>query len=193
IHHLDHDPRLLLQYLRHTGGVLADTASDRALPDDYLLHLMRSFWGEANRVYSQKGFHGSLRQQSRLARNPGAALALTGPPSPVPQPRGFWRRLRRRRRNCLPAFRAAGTLNPSFRSDLSSTGAHPMSSTGSVTNWITLLRAGNHDAAQELWQRYHRRLLALARKRLHGARLRAADESDVVQSVFDSFFRATEQ
>ena len=68
-----------------------------------------------------------------------------------------------------------------------------MSSTGSVTNWITLLKAGNHDAAQELWQRYHRRLLALARKRLHGARLRAADESDVVQSAFDSFFRAAEQ
>jgi RNA polymerase sigma factor (sigma-70 family) len=68
-----------------------------------------------------------------------------------------------------------------------------MSSTGSVTNWISQLRAGNHDAAQELWQRYHKRLLALARKRLHGARKRAADESDVVQSAFDSFFRAAEQ
>src|SRR5262249_61272453 len=29
--------------------------------------------------------------------------------------------------------------------------------------------------------------------RLHGARKRAADESDVVQSSFDSFFRAAEQ
>jgi ECF sigma factor len=39
-----------------------------------------------------------------------------------------------------------------------------MSSTGSVTNWITLLKAGERDAAQELWQRYHKRLVGLARK-----------------------------
>jgi RNA polymerase sigma factor (sigma-70 family) len=68
-----------------------------------------------------------------------------------------------------------------------------MSSTGSVTSWITLLKAGDHDAAQELWQRYHRRLLALARKRLQGARKRAEDESDVVQNALGSFFRAAEQ
>jgi RNA polymerase sigma factor (sigma-70 family) len=68
-----------------------------------------------------------------------------------------------------------------------------MSSAGSVTNWITLLKAGDGDAAQELWQRYHKRLVALARKRLQGARRRAADESDVVQSAFDSFFRGAEQ
>jgi RNA polymerase sigma factor (sigma-70 family) len=68
-----------------------------------------------------------------------------------------------------------------------------MPSTGSVTNWIALLKEGNRDAAQELWQRYHQRLLALARKRLVGARKRSADESDVMQSVWDSFFRAAEQ
>jgi RNA polymerase sigma factor (sigma-70 family) len=68
-----------------------------------------------------------------------------------------------------------------------------MSSIGSVTNWITLLKAGDRDAAQQLWERYHRRLVGLARKRLYGSRRRAADESDVVQSAFDSFFRGFEQ
>ena len=29
-----------------------------------------------------------------------------------------------------------------------------MSSAGSVSHWIEQLKAGNHDAAQELWQRY---------------------------------------
>src|SRR5262249_39832140 len=44
-------------------------------------------------------------------------------------------------------------------------------------------------AAQPLWERYHGRLVALARARLQSARRRAADEEDVVQSAFHSFFR----
>jgi RNA polymerase sigma factor (sigma-70 family) len=64
-----------------------------------------------------------------------------------------------------------------------------MSSEGSVTRWVTALKAGDTAAAQPLWERYHRRLVALARQKLRAARRRAADEDDVVQSAFHSFFQ----
>src|SRR6516164_11673974 len=63
-----------------------------------------------------------------------------------------------------------------------------MSSEGSVTRWVTALKEGDAAAAQPLWERYHRRLVALAREKLRTARRRAADEEDVVQSAFHSFF-----
>src|SRR5262249_56241354 len=44
-----------------------------------------------------------------------------------------------------------------------------------------------------LWERYYRRLVGLARKRLLSARRRAADEEDIVQNAFHSFFRAAAQ
>jgi RNA polymerase sigma factor (sigma-70 family) len=68
-----------------------------------------------------------------------------------------------------------------------------MPSTGSVTTWVEQLRAGNRDAAQQLWERYFARLVGLARKRLRGLRRRAADEEDVALSAFDSFCRGVEQ
>jgi RNA polymerase sigma factor (sigma-70 family) len=68
-----------------------------------------------------------------------------------------------------------------------------MSAQGSVTNWIGELKAGNHEAAQQLWERYFRRLVGLARKRLEGLRKRAADEEDVALSAFDSFCRGAER
>jgi DNA-directed RNA polymerase specialized sigma24 family protein len=66
---------------------------------------------------------------------------------------------------------------------------------GSVTTWVEQLRAGNHDAAQRLWERYFPRLVGLARKRLRdlGVSRRVADEEDVALSAFDSFCRAAEQ
>src|SRR5262249_35576935 len=42
-------------------------------------------------------------------------------------------------------------------------------------------------------ERYYRQLVALARKKLQSARRRAADEEDVVQNAFHSFFRAVAQ
>jgi hypothetical protein len=45
-------------------------------------------------------------------------------------------------------------------------GVLPMSSAGSVTVWISELKAGNHDAAQALWDRYFRRLVGLERTKL---------------------------
>ncbi len=67
-----------------------------------------------------------------------------------------------------------------------------MSSAGSVTHWIRQLKTGDHAAAQQLWECYYRRLVGLARAKLRGRPLRAADEEDVVQSAFDSFCRGAE-
>ena len=64
-----------------------------------------------------------------------------------------------------------------------------MSAEGSVTRWVKALKGGDAAAAQALWERYYRRLVALAREKLRSARRRAADEEDVVQSAFHSFFR----
>jgi RNA polymerase sigma factor (sigma-70 family) len=64
-----------------------------------------------------------------------------------------------------------------------------MSSDGSVTRWVAALKGGDPAAAQPLWERYHRRLVALARQKLQSARRRAADEEDVVQGAFHSFFQ----
>jgi RNA polymerase sigma factor (sigma-70 family) len=64
-----------------------------------------------------------------------------------------------------------------------------MSSEGSVTRWVTALKGGDLVAAQPLWERYHRQLVALARQKLRSARRREADEEDVVQNAFHSFFQ----
>ncbi len=58
-----------------------------------------------------------------------------------------------------------------------------------VTHWIGLLKAGDHAAAQPLWEHYFTRLVELTRTRLRGAQLRAADEEDVAISAFASFCR----
>ena len=65
-----------------------------------------------------------------------------------------------------------------------------MTSGDSITHWIGQLKEGDEAAAQqELWDRYFRRLTALARKLLRGTPQRAEDEEDVVLAALDSFFR----
>jgi RNA polymerase sigma factor (sigma-70 family) len=63
-----------------------------------------------------------------------------------------------------------------------------LSSPGSVTDWINRLKDCDQAAAQRLWERYFEQLLGLARKKLKGQACRFADEEDVVQSAFKSFF-----
>jgi len=63
-----------------------------------------------------------------------------------------------------------------------------MSSSGSVTKLISRVKHGDAAAAQELLARYFRRLLGLARAKLRGKCLAAADEEDVVQSALVGFF-----
>ncbi|MCI0460693.1 MAG: ECF-type sigma factor [Gemmataceae bacterium] len=59
-----------------------------------------------------------------------------------------------------------------------------------MTRWVTALKGGDLTAAQPLWERYYGQLVALARKKLQPARRRPADEENVVQNAFHSFFRA---
>lgn len=62
----------------------------------------------------------------------------------------------------------------------------------SITQWLSLLKAGEVAAAQPLWERYYRELAGLARKRLGTTPRRIADEEDVVLSAFHSFFAGAE-
>jgi DNA-directed RNA polymerase specialized sigma24 family protein len=64
---------------------------------------------------------------------------------------------------------------------------------GSVSELVERLEAGDHEAAQPLWERYYPQLVALARKHLRGTSRRVADEEDVALSAFDSFCRRVEQ
>src|SRR5204863_5483684 len=68
-----------------------------------------------------------------------------------------------------------------------------MSSDGSITKLVVLLKAGDRAAAQPLWEAYFARLVALARVRLRNTPRRAADEEDVALSAFDSFCRRAER
>jgi DNA-directed RNA polymerase specialized sigma24 family protein len=71
--------------------------------------------------------------------------------------------------------------------------ARPMPSDGSVTRWLGPLQGGDPAAARELWQRYFRRLVGLARKKLQDAPRLAADEEDVALSALYSFIRGAEE
>jgi DNA-directed RNA polymerase specialized sigma24 family protein len=62
-----------------------------------------------------------------------------------------------------------------------------MSSTGSVSHWLLLLKSGDHAAAQPLWERYFQRLVSLARAKLRDAPAQMADDEDVALSAFASF------
>src|SRR5262249_1291385 len=68
-----------------------------------------------------------------------------------------------------------------------------MSSEGSVTRLIGMLKEGDRAASQRLWEAYFGRLVGLARARLRGTVRAPADEEDVALSAFDSFFRRAER
>src|SRR4051812_20120134 len=65
----------------------------------------------------------------------------------------------------------------------------PTEEQGSVSRWLSDLKAGDHAAAQPLWDRYFDRLVRLARAKMKAARGAAAvaDEEDAALSAFDSF------
>lgn len=64
---------------------------------------------------------------------------------------------------------------------------------GSVTQWIAALETGDSDAAQqEIWNRYFRRLVGLARWKLGDSPRRAEDEEDVALGALNSFFTGVE-
>jgi RNA polymerase sigma factor (sigma-70 family) len=60
-------------------------------------------------------------------------------------------------------------------------------SKGSIEICLDRLKGGDPLAAQKLWDRYYRRLVGLARKKLGDSPRRMLDEDDVVQLAFSSF------
>jgi len=64
-----------------------------------------------------------------------------------------------------------------------------MPESGSVSEWIEELRAGESGAATRLWNRFYANLLRIARRRLNGSSRRVADEEDLVSAAFGSFFQ----
>ncbi len=67
-----------------------------------------------------------------------------------------------------------------------------MSTDGSVTRLIGMLKDGDRAAAQRLWEIYFKRLVGLARSRLRSVSRRVSDEEDVALSAFESFYRRAE-
>ncbi len=59
-----------------------------------------------------------------------------------------------------------------------------MSNEHSVSQWIASLKAGEAEAAQQLWERFRVPLIQLAARRLKDAPKRISDEDDIAQSVF---------
>jgi DNA-directed RNA polymerase specialized sigma24 family protein len=68
-----------------------------------------------------------------------------------------------------------------------------MAADGSVSRLIDGLMVGDDVAVQRLWERYFRRLVGLARKKLADAPRRAADEEDIALSAFKSFCASAER
>jgi DNA-directed RNA polymerase specialized sigma24 family protein len=62
-----------------------------------------------------------------------------------------------------------------------------MTSEGSVTHWVRLLKDGDRDAAQPLFEAYFKRLVALARAKLRDTNRGTTDEEDVALSAFAVF------
>jgi DNA-directed RNA polymerase specialized sigma24 family protein len=58
---------------------------------------------------------------------------------------------------------------------------------GSITQCIAAVKAGDHEAAGELWRRFHEELLRVARARLPSGARTVADEEDAALSAFWSF------
>jgi len=57
----------------------------------------------------------------------------------------------------------------------------------SVTIWLDAAKGGDDQAIRKLWDRYFRRLVRLAAKKLPGNQRRDVDEEDVALSAFHSF------
>ena len=67
-----------------------------------------------------------------------------------------------------------------------------MSEPGSITRMIFSLKDGDPAAVPAIWQRYYQRLVTVARDKLRASGRRVADEDDVAQCAFVSFYRGME-
>jgi len=68
-----------------------------------------------------------------------------------------------------------------------------MPGTDSFDDCLARLRLGDESAAQEIFDRFARRLIGLAQRRLSATLRQKVDPEDVLQSAFKSFFRAVDR
>lgn len=69
----------------------------------------------------------------------------------------------------------------------------PLDHEHSVTRMIQRLKDADLQAAEDIWRRFFRRLLPLAKARLKASPDRSVDEEDVLAVAFDRFFRAVRE
>ena len=69
-------------------------------------------------------------------------------------------------------------------------GGNLMGEAHSVSQWIQQLKCGDDEAASQLWERYYRRLVELAERRLGSTSRRVMDGEDVVVQAFASFVKS---
>jgi len=62
-----------------------------------------------------------------------------------------------------------------------------------VSQWLLRLAEGDDDTAQEIWNDYFGKLVALARQKLGGIPRRDYDEEDVAISAMNSFYQGMVQ
>ena len=64
----------------------------------------------------------------------------------------------------------------------------------SVTVWLDALKAGDHEAVDQIWRKYSDRLIRLARQRLRRSSQTAmGEEEDIALSAFNSFCEGAAQ
>ncbi len=68
-----------------------------------------------------------------------------------------------------------------------------MSVSGSVSEWIEGVKNQDSHAAHRLWNRFHRRLLRMTRRRMGRVSRCVVDENDVVSIAFHSFLQRVGQ
>lgn len=68
-----------------------------------------------------------------------------------------------------------------------------MPSDDDITLWISQLKQGHPQAAEEIWHRYFEQLVRKARHKLQSSPRRVADEEDVALSAFQSFYQGVDQ
>ena len=82
---------------------------------------------------------------------------------------------------------------PEFIGGVRRMGSYPPDAEGSVTHVFRKLRAGDHSAAQKLWDHFLPRMVALARKTLSDGPQKVADADDAVQSAFFNFWQRAQR
>lgn len=68
-----------------------------------------------------------------------------------------------------------------------------MQNENSITKYFSALKRGESEAAQRIWEKFFKRLIELARKKLKSSPKRWSDEDDIVQQAFAQFFSQVQQ